>query len=248
MRIFSKFRDYYDNVGFYSEDDRVWRRVQQHAQLYKYSSKRTDLSGLSIESDTFLKNAYNAMPRIRDTQEPDYVMLLGFCGRLYSCICHYRDDTQTWLRYELHSVYDDFSAYECARSVSKRCPATELRVPFNSFPISAKGFTDWRTQYSTHPSALNVFIELHTPIFIVKHSSGLRDCALIVNPCLKDYKLQSIFHPYVAHQAIDTFLNNDLVMCTLKDFEMSDELKRDSKGFDNWTFKQKGPKARKRKR
>ena len=75
-----------------------------------------------------------------------------------------------------------------------------------------------------------------------------RNTNFVVNPCMADYKLQNVFHPYEAHQAVDMFLGNELVMCTLKDFNMSDELMRDSKGMDKWSFRQKGPKKRKQRK
>ena len=68
-----------------------------------------------------------------------------------------------------------------------------------------------------------------------------------INPRFADYKLQSVFDPWTAYQEIDMYLNNQLAVNMEPTLERSQELIRDSKGFDDWSFKQKGPKARKRK-
>ena len=71
------------------------------------------------------------------------------------------------------------------------------------------------------------------------HCSHYRNLDVEFNPILKDYGIQKIIDPFTIYQEIKFFLSNDLVEDPMKDFQITDDLKRDSKGFDKWSFRRK---------
>ncbi|MCK5018685.1 MAG: hypothetical protein KAS32_16610, partial [Candidatus Peribacteraceae bacterium] len=74
------------------------------------------------------------------------------------------------------------------------------------------------------------------------------DVVLTINPLLLSIGAQTVLNPWNTYMELDRYIGNDMVDSPLDSFEMSDELKRDSKGMDKWSFKQRGPKARKQKK
>lgn len=113
-------------------------------------------------------------------------------------------------------------------------------------PFTVQGFSDWSRTHNT-TSVTDIFIEFDTPIFILRRKPLAGNHELLINPCLQDFGAQSIFDPWTAYQEIDMFLGNVLTNRENSSIVRSEELIRDSKGFDEWSFKQRGSKKRKRR-
>jgi hypothetical protein len=265
MRIYSKFKDYYDGVGYYDATDRVWERKTKHYILNDLNAPVVTNNGFSKELNDFLMTAFNDLPLVR-IAEPyngnrivkkyvymrhcDFSIVIGFCGKLYIGAVHM--ESKNYRQY-IVNVFNDYSEY--MRSKFSVHPNIDIcKNAYNRKPFTQEGFNSWHTQYQNHPKLSDIFVELKTPIFIVypiksslclNRASDYFDKNFVVNPCMKDWKLQNIFHSFIAYQEIDMYLSNDLAMCNYEELRRSDELIRDSKGFNDWSFKQKGPKKRK---
>ena len=85
---------------------------------------------------------------------------------------------------------------------------------------------------------LNLFIEYQTPIFHIGKPYIDQGTILTLNPCLKDYAFYKVMDTTQAFQEIEMFLGNALVSDTKVIVPVGDDnVIRDSKGFDKWTFR-----------
>jgi hypothetical protein len=101
-----------------------------------------------------------------------------------------------------------------------------------------KVFTVFNESFHDKSFLEEIFISLDTPIFIIPGKNILRkDPRIIINPNLKEYLIQKKFNPVNTYQEIDMYLSNILTCSENHDINMTDELKRDSKGFDECSFK-----------
>jgi len=268
MRIIRWFRDYYDGVSHYDSGGNIWRRKSFWFRLPEIAAgeKRIDAVEkqlksvydqetlplkLSEEQQLFLVNAFNESP----TPE-DYVVVnppkdnkwwartivtplkrgvLGYCGKLYYLVI---DDDKKELK--------SFKSFEEALEKIKDAERPgRFSKSFSSLFHKKLGLQEWEQKYQNHPALANIFFALKSPIFIIcvkpeKEHTAYRSAEVVVNPRLSYYGLQRIFPPAVAHQDIDYFIGNFLTNIQDVGFERTDELIRDSKGFDDWSFRKMG--------
>ena len=81
------------------------------------------------------------------------------------------------------------------------------------------------------------FIKLSTPVFLLEKDRPYQRVQLVKNPILKDYDFASVVGPYEAYQEISVFLGNELSSQMDPNLDRTDKDIRDSKGFDDWSFK-----------
>ena len=81
--------------------------------------------------------------------------------------------------------------------------------------------------------------KLETPCFSIE--SGLLEpwykTTLIVNPTLRSYQFFKVIDPFTAYQELSMFLGNNLVTQKDPNPPISDVDKRDTHGFNEWSFK-----------
>jgi hypothetical protein len=227
MKIYSKFIDYYDHVTGYYSNDSTWIR-----KIKMYNIKKNKFNTpYSNEIEKIFQNMWYNLPSLKSNNNNNLI-IIGFCGKIYLAISKY-DNSGFLIGYYINKISKDL---------------------FRNF-INHDYF-EWKQRYENNLNLINIFIEINSPIFIIKNEflgytlskrcySGYN---LIINPCLRDFKLQCSFDPFTAHQEIEMFLNNQLVINQDSNIDMTDDLIRDSKGFDKYSFKQHGPKKRKRKK
>ena len=222
MKIYSKFTDYYDHATGYYPSDIVWKRY----------TKMDNIKDGIFNSDYSNKTniVLNNISKIPGSVKAGDLFVIGFCGKVYIVVSEYNNNNLIG-SYIKPLKKEDFN--------------------FWGYYI----YTEWMQKYSGQDLS-DIFIDIKSPIFIIKnkcsgYSLSKRNnygYSLIINPCLRDFGLQSVFNPVQAYQEIEMFLSNQMVMVDDPDIKRSNELIRDSKGFDNWSFKQHGPKKRKRKK
>lgn len=102
------------------------------------------------------------------------------------------------------------------------------------------------------PERLDDFFALQTKVEsdigpVLLYSPFQREDILVKDPVLQDIGFPSVMDPFTAFQELTMWLGaqarpeKDLV-------EISDEIMRDEKGFDEWSFKNKAPGAKKLRR
>jgi len=256
MRIFSEFNDYYDHIGFYAKEDRVWERHTKTFDLNTELYKDRIHTGLTIDTEETLVKLLKTLPTIStahkvykySNRHSDFVTFFGFCGTLQIFIIH--DSGPAFI------AFTDFNEY--VEYFTTKRPNEKLIIDKDNYfwgkPFNKKYLNDLRNQFCNKGQFEQVFVELNTPIFLLRdkrlgyYTSKGYDNHLIVNPNLQEYKIQSIIHPYQAHQEIDMYLNNVLTVRENPDIKRSDELIRDSKGMDKFSFRQTCAKPRKLKK
>jgi hypothetical protein len=89
-----------------------------------------------------------------------------------------------------------------------------------------------------------VFIEIDAPTFKVEYvaankrgSSSSNKIRCTLNPCLRADSFQKIKTPVEAFQEISMYLGNQLVHQMDPVSACADEILRDKKGFDKWSFR-----------
>lgn len=247
MRIYSKFKDYYDNVVPPSNTV-VWYRKDCSFMLD--ATKQLPINKAETE---FLLNAFEAAPLPPVVVSLRYVtpthrdiLLLGLCGKLYLVYLLYTfNNTKTELKAFLNIVeFVEFYNNNVSNSVHfEKNKLWHKRHPFNEGGINA-----WYQGCNQTQKVQDIFIKVKTPIFLMKRPEVRLNSGTVefyVNPNLSEYGIQRLFDPWTMYQEIEMYLSNTLAVGVEKIPIFSDELKRDAHGFDNWSFKQIGPKPRK---
>lgn len=238
MKIVSKFKDYYDGGASYGVDT-----TRQYVR---------QTSVITLQDDKWLYNLEKIIPWKWGISRFVYPKLdvIGFCGKIYPI----KDFITPWEReHYTHEwvvkkskefvLYDEdiwtytvddhsdmklitFAEYESSLKI-KKYHSNEPNELKKEVEILKK-----------HEFLQKVFYHYRVPIFCISwhnHFSGVR---LILNPNLKEYAFYKIKDTHAAFQEIDIFVSNNLVSDTKVQVPTGDDnVIRDSKGFNKWTFR-----------
>jgi hypothetical protein len=91
----------------------------------------------------------------------------------------------------------------------------------------------------------DAFRALKAPVFVLYIDHRSQHAEIVVNPQLKDFNFATQLDPYTAFQELSMYLGNDLVDQMDPNIERTDDLIRDQKGFDKWSFRKPGKKGMK---
>lgn len=229
MRIIDKRKDYYDNV-IKGSTEPVWVRKEKVYSINDtiFDNKDRDyIIDLMRSSPNSIK-PYNQKPSV-------FEHFVGVCGKMYCVFMAHKDENimTSTMPSKIHS----FLGYDGGGSTkSYRDYHILLKYGFGIRRFTDDWVDRWKKMWETD-RFYDLFIKLDTPI--IKFGWENRKLILTTNPILYNIGFQSVIDPWTMYQEIEMFIGNDLVKDYLGDFEMSDELKRDSKGFDNWSFKKR---------
>ena len=265
MKIYSKFNDYFDYAtGFYSDENKWVRKTRfesfrtNKSDPYstKYSNKTEDL--LFKIANSCRLGCIQSGFQSGYLRADDEVILVGFCGKVYPAFLFYEfinaeDDWRMSSSEKLKGCYIDISKFASLRREAGKKEVKTRRDDFGWWETGGLIVDYKEFLYHTHRDLDSVFIELNSPIFIIRggrfspsrcgYTSSRTDYShcgnLIVNPCFSDFKLMSSFNPFYANQEIEMYLGNQLVMRDNCNINMTDELMRHSKGFNNMSFKKR---------
>ena len=172
----------------------------------------------------------------------DTPIIFGFCGKMYIGIIHYDNDEygsriiiKTYL--DIDKYFIDVKKFNYVNNYSILDNFLNIRENrrYRRLHRDRELFNDWLREFHTFKGIDEIFIELNAPIFAIifyDYKPILR-----INPCMKDLCLQSSIGPFLAYQEIDMYLNNILITKENKIPKFSDNLIRDSKGFDINSFR-----------
>jgi hypothetical protein len=263
MKIIDKRHDYYDSVLI--SDEPVWIRTEieekdgdmKNILGSSFVSFFKDLQELVPRGAPFIKNVSGRSHRNADIN----TILISFCGEFYA-MYSYKPVLDLVDLPSFDTIYAssplEMVKLQNALAVScnqkNRCIELGKGSSWFGAPFSEPAhirLLEFLKRYSDISESINqkfetpvISIELGRSIFKVEMSGA----KIFVNPLLSKYKFERVISPWEAAQRIERYLSNDLVKEPLNDFKMSDLLKRDSKGMDKWSFKQRGPKKRKIKK
>ena len=214
--IYSKFKDYYDHVVF----DTHFKWVRKSENILLEDTYLLDML-FTIKNRPFSDN-------FDDFYYDSFIF--GFCGKVQIL---YVDNTnlspnKTFAIKKVHTnIHKAIKDHKPHNSRKTKVPKKRLKKIKEAISL-------WNKKYNTEKT-YNLFIKYKTPIFILRQD--WKERTLILNPCLREYGIHTIYDPYTMYQNISMFLTNDLVSQEDILCNISDELKRDMHGFDNKSFK-----------
>jgi hypothetical protein len=272
MRIISDFKDYYDSAqGFgidpaikyvrkqdsYSFEKRQWpqdrkpwmpRPLQEAVQPLVDSLMRFPNELREID------RRYSATVTRFDVEIT--VKLVGFCGYFYPMFeiggktFHSTEKIETKLptdflkehglnRKKLAALLEQ--AYERRRRLYWRLP-----------PLTHGTWRDAVSEFSGKRFD-DVFVVLGVPVFKLEYTPGVGNMSVGVvqctfNPFLKAERFQRIMGPAEAFQEIAMYVGNQLAHQPDPVSNISDEILRDEKGFNDWSFRRHKEESKKFKR
>lgn len=234
MKVYSKFKDYYDSASSFGVDETiVYKRVEEPmylSEIYgkkQYQHLRDEIQ--KIKNFIFEKHKYYSYDRelikslipcdvAFDKKHMHYpeLIIIGFCGNLYPFIV-----------FNFKTIFYDLTEFR------------DYLVTNYNATINLKKYSEIN-KVLTDIKAFNpnkLFIDLNTPIFLLTFRAFELDFPRIVkNIELKKYKFYTVKDVIEAHSEIEMFLSNTLVKRDeIK--EVSDEIKIVSHGFNKWSFR-----------
>jgi hypothetical protein len=237
MRIISGFHDYYDGVRKYGVDPKL-----------VYVRERRELFDVPVppELNAILKQIPSHFDGVG--YWPFNRGVVCFCGRVYPFVacydsfCYTIDDfVEVWKRGRV--MTEDV---RIRTNVIKRMldPAAYDGLPRRH---RAKGYVNqsavsvlsWRALLALD---LSVSDDLHrrfeSPVFLVSNTLGLGGrFGIVVNPVLRDLMFYWQVPVVDAYQRLAMYVGNNMVTQKDPNVGLTDVMRRDTAGFDNWSFK-----------
>jgi len=245
MRIYSKYKDYYDSAQAYGKDKAIG--YTRNPTEFELTRKEAEDFGFEKIDRLYLSKGY-----VTGT-----ITIIGFCGMIYPVIyynyigqdsvqqipsryCYSNDDVRRFLRYKSLKKYREEYIKEKRmyywRGSGNNSTEKEVLKYFKKYRGSDK-FSE-------------VFLKYDTPIWIYKPE--VHGGKLTINSSnLGKYDFFKIFASYQAFQELNMYLASTLAKEIEPDPDnVPDEYLAKAKGFDNWSFRKqptkKGRKAKKR--
>ena len=241
MRIISKFHDYYDVLNDGSDTDHIWKRETTsflpdlNDPFYKTDNWENDLPHLMAELSVPKIGAVYQQDLLWRGDTDDYRRsLLLFCGefhplvRLPGCVC--------W----------DFESFAQAAKLEER-PYRKRSWCY----AKNKVFSNVRamfTQETILPRFRTLNLRLRCPIVLMdiqeqplgpirEHEPERYRVRFTLNPCLAELGFERVIPPFDAYQKLESYLFNELAEQNDPPVEISDTIRRDSHGFDQYSFR-----------
>lgn len=219
MRIISSYKDYYDGLSQY--DDRPWKR-ETSSMVLPVNDLRID-----IKRKDFFKifdSFYLHLFRNNGFYERCF---LFFCGKIYPYLKCGNSGKIYW-DFESFSQSDEFLIS------SKKDKIFDL---FNAEKKIKKLFSN----ENVPAKFSNLGIEFKSPIINIKrfykNIVNNPSIELTFNPNLKELNFQKIMSFQSAFMEIDSYLFNELVYDTQIETQVSDKIKIESHGFNEFSFR-----------
>jgi hypothetical protein len=231
MKIYSKFKDYYDSCVGYGVDPKLvyMRKTRKEDVKTNRPYGGTPYQGLLKP----LVELFRSMPTLGGWKiQKANCGVVGFCGEAYP-----------FYRYEGKAYYQ-FSKLVAAVQDSKDGPIKEeyLDCLFNKRSrygyrfnrhygsLNLKTWTQWYEE-----ADLTISNELHrhfdSPIIVIT------DGQIEVNPRLNKLNFATQVDPFQAFQRLSMYISNDLSKQMDPEVHVSDVIKAESRGFDQWSFR-----------
>ena len=242
MRVISKFKDYYDGCRAWRDEGLVYVREMKTIEWRKLDNRaREKLSPLT--------KARAALPNMSYRSNVVTTAVIGFCGKVYPVMyanTHFNNE----LSVEGKATYDSksFEAelrklkgkrdtwerhYNEAIRLLGRNTTTKYRGEFEFTHLGWSKFTE----NFNNDIGDDIFVHLSAPVVL------LTEHDLVINPCLKDYSFMTQLDPYTAYQELSMYVGNNLATQMDPNIDRTQDLIRDQKGFDKWSFRKVGKKG-----
>lgn len=225
MKVIRSYTDYYDGVlgNFSQEQVPFYNRKKIKVDDIEYNRIRGNLPNIQGVSVIPYKTEKTKYLYSWNSHQIDLeTSVIGFCGKLY--VVFYKSA----LFDEITHAYPDVKLLSDSFTIVKHLWDMHVETIVN--------------RWTNEKTLLDIFVKFKVPSFLYTNKS------LILNPCLNDFNMQKIIHPYTAVQELEMFLNNTLCVTNTPTMPVGDDITlAQSKGFDKWSFR-KIPKPNKNKK
>lgn len=233
MRIISPFKDYYDCIQLYGQDDTIiWLRKMEKMKI---KNRECSLFNNKFRADQIF----------------DFV---GFCGKLYPFFRfnYYNANKNKYVDVICYGLEDvtKFIDNHYTKQQKKTFYSRTKKYLGSSFDQIKKGFEFLEKEKNKHE---DFFVENKCPIFVTKaisitqkliifhgrQSNLLHDSELTedLTFSLKNHNFERIIDPFTAFQNVSIYVGGVLGTNSPPIPKVSDKDMREAKGFDNWSFK-----------
>jgi len=236
MRIISKFKDYYDGVQYYGQDqDLVYARNKEYPDERINLESYLNTSGkyfMSIDRPDVVRH-----PEKDIEQEHYFNLILGFCGELYRIHIIKIRDTKIWMDtkeyYTICYNQDELDKFQQPTEYSKKQKYSQGKSRY----INLKE-QNW-FELNNKEVLTELFFKYNVPYFIIRDSNRYKG-NLTLNPNLQKYQFYKVKDAYTAFQDIAMFIGGVLPRVGHEMIEVSNNDLIVKRGFDlKWSFRKK---------
>jgi hypothetical protein len=240
MRIISKFKDYYDGAHGWYDPEPVYVRNNQ-----KYEWK--DLSKEVSSAMGRVSGLLRALPKSSFTVPG----AIAFCGKVYPYFAlssYFSGSFSGFPVFYSPAKIEAFLQKEMRRDFTLKESCKEKIAHLNNKRIRRWGYdlshVSWKRFLEDHDLSVSSrsFRAVRSPIFLIEGKT------LIVNPMLRKYNFACQVDPYTAMQEISMYVGNDLVDQMDPNLNRTDDMVRDSKGFNEWSFRRHKDESKKNRK
>lgn len=241
MRIISKYHDYYDSVRQYGIDPKLVYTREEVTISASYNKLPTRLRKMIDDQPSYLADA--VLRQIRNKFHNDqsiYPAIVCFCNKVYPMFrtsisneyCHSIEEVIAVVKKSDHP-----NKKSILEKITKRPDCHREAWQYDKAYMNT---SSWPLYLNRHKWELEdeVFVELGVPYFALEenYSKGI---VLTLNPRLLTYGFQRLVDPYTAYQQVSMFVGNNLVKQMDPNINITNNDRRDSAGFDKWSFRKK---------
>lgn len=228
MLIISKFHDYYDHVQQAGVDKSVvLHRKQEYVSIPKgLRQLPCELARVATKENAFKYNSF----REGRVYNLDW---LYFCGKAYPCITsHFVNEDGGVSDFKKHTIQELESIIPKTSKYYKKSWDMDM-TPQQTVHAAYSGSREVQT---------DIFRELNVPYFSIvsvkdnRYRDSYSRMALLY-PNLTNYTAYLNMDAYTTYQEIEMYCSGVLGVGEPDTIEVSDISKRDSKGFDKFSFK-----------
>lgn len=250
MRIISEFKDYYDSSLIYGIDPNIIFIRKQISYNFEYNKndEKVYLPGeLNKYVNTFIELFKHTPGHIRHMRGNRFYnydtkdirsCFIGFCGKLYPAFKLL--DTVYYSPEMLINNITDKDLKNQLINITREELKSDIDKEYDylfRWEENALTYKSWNNLLKECDKNYDdIFITMNSPIFMVDRFE-YNKYKLTINPQLKPLNFQKIKNNVEAFQDIGMYLGNQLVKKNNPVINISDEIMRDEKGFDKWSFK-----------
>lgn len=252
MRIISKFRDYYDSAVAWRDETLCYVRKEAVFDFKK---------DLSPEQQRAIADAVLLCKKLPQCNWA-HRHVIAFCGELFPCYVTEENETfygpgQMDKEYSRRSPPESDDGHWVDKKLwvnrIKALSRSDNYKPWkmnwqdwqNRNDLTYKSWTEFVKRYPRRQIDAEPFRLFNAPVFEVFGSFSR--IKVVVNPYLKGRNFACQVDPYTAFQELSLFIGNDLVEQMDPNIERTDEMIRDSKGMDEWSFRKMGKNSKRKK-
>ena len=245
MRIISKYKDYYDSVQSMGIDQSiVYERFKKETKFLKPPNFDKFINKLYLESFGEIICDGSREPDVSTTLYSSQVFLIGFCGKLY--LAYNFEYYQKGKSKISKTFYAAHSVLEFIQQIKIKHKQRELVYFINYY--GGQGPSKHEIEQTFDQSLLKQeyndwFHHFKAPVFMIVvdgdsqnsiKEAKLRneECAVIINPKLKDLDFFRLKDAFSCYQSIEQYITGVLANTERAGSNMTSKEKIQSHGFD----------------